>query len=139
MSYQATVSGFFAVSPPLNWLEIKESGFLEESQGSRFPRTSIVLNVESAETETDQGVSQIFTSNVAVPCGRAFDCRNLDEEAENFVTAMNAIGRTVKGVMLVQPHDYGDGEVWRVVVDENGVKKEMAELKWPDGTSVDPV
>jgi hypothetical protein len=28
------------------------------------------------------------------------------------------------------------GDIWRVVADENGVRKETARFQWPDGTEV---
>lgn len=137
MSYTGHVSGSYRIDPPLKWSEIRESRFLEQNQKASKDQTDVVLLVDSEERETDDGVTQILSSNTVVPCRPAFDCRALDEHTEMLVVAMREIGRTVTGEMLVQPHDYGDGGIWRVVVDENGVRKDMAQLTWPDGTSVE--
>ncbi|AXH66277.1 hypothetical protein SEA_SATIS_116 [Streptomyces phage Satis] len=136
MSYTATVTGFLTIEPPLKWSEIRESRFLLENQADGSRDTDVVLDLDREEVETEEGVSTIITCSMAVPCRRAFDCRNLDEDTGLFVEEMKKLGRTVRGEMVAQPRDYGDGGIWRVVVDEEGARKEMAKLQWPDGSEV---
>lgn len=136
MSYLAHVEGSLAINPPLIWAEIRSSRFFDQNQKERSDQTDVVLLVNSTEVETDRGIDTILACNTAIPCRESFDCRDLRAQTESLVQAMQEIGRTVRGEMLVQPHDYGDGGIWRVVVDEKGVKKEMAQLVWPDGTPV---
>lgn len=137
MSYTATVGGYLTIDPPLKWSEIRDSPFLLENQVDGTRDTDVVLHLEREEVETDEGLNTVITSKLAVPCRQAFDCRNLDEDAGLFVKAMEGIGRTVRGELIVQPRDYGDGGIWRVVVDEEGARKEMAKLQWPDGSEVE--
>lgn len=134
MSYEGSVNGLFDIEPPLNWSEIKKSRFyLADKPGSRDD-PGVVLGVERSEVETDDGVSILFTSKVAIPWRESFDCRNLKQDVEALVAEMKEIGRTVKGQMVVDGEWAGD--LWRVVADENGVRKENARFLWPDGTEV---
>jgi hypothetical protein len=137
MSYIATVAGQLTLDPPLKWVEIRESMFFLENQASGMRDTDVVFHLEREEFETDEGVNTVFTCKLAIPCRETFDCRSLDEETALFVRKMAEIGRTVRGELVVQPRDYGDGGIWRVVVDENGTRKEMAKLQWPDGSEVE--
>ncbi len=137
MSYTGTVSGHYAIDPPLKWSEIRDSPFLLENQTSHSQDTDVVLKPEREEEESDTGVLITITCSSAVPCRDAFDCRALEGETTAFMEAMKAMGRMVRGVMTVQPHEYGDGGVWRVVVDGGGVRSEAARLLWPDGSTVD--
>lgn len=137
MSYTATVAGYLTIEPPLKWLEIRESRFLAENQNAPKDDTDVVLHLERNEVETEEGISTIITSAMAIPCRSSFDCRNMHEDVGLFVEEMKRIDRTVRGEIVAQPRDYGDGGIWRVVVDEEGARKEMAKLQWPDGTEVE--
>lgn len=138
MSYTAFVGGYFTIQPELKWSEIRNSKFYLDNK-PQVSRTDpgIVLRVDSNEVETDEGVNTALTCSYAVPWRESFDCRALDEDADALVKAMEEIGRTVRGEMVVQPRDYGDGGIWRVVIDEEGARKEMARLQWPDGSEVE--
>jgi hypothetical protein len=137
MSSTGTVNGFLTIEPPLKWSEIRESPFFVNNQSKPSEDTDVILYVEEEETETEAGRSVVITSSVAIPCRPAFDCRALEEWTKLFVKAMKAIGRSVCGVMIVQPRDFGDGGVWRVIVDGGGVRKEDAKYMWPDGSEVE--
>lgn len=136
MSYTATVAGYLTIKPPLKWAEIRESRFLLENQADGNRDTDVVLHLEREEVETEDGISTIITCGMAVPCRPSFDCRNLKEDTRLFVEEMRKLGRSVSGEMIVQPRDYGDGGIWRVVVDDEGARKEMSKLQWPDGSEV---
>jgi hypothetical protein len=136
MTYTATVAGYLTIEPPLKWSEIRESRFLVENQADGSRDTDVVLHVGREEVETEEGISIIITCRMAVPCRQTFDCRNLDKDTGLLVEEMKKLGRTVQGELVVQPRDYGDGGIWRVVVDYEGSRKEMAKLQWPDGSEV---
>lgn len=134
MSYTGSVKGAFTISPPLKWSEIKNSRFYLDDKPDSRDDPGVVLDVERADEETDSGVSIVFTSSVAVPWRESFDCRNLEGDVQALVVEMAESGRTVQGQMVVS----GDwvGDIWRVVADEQGVRKEMARFQWPDGSDV---
>ena len=134
MSYTGSVTGKFTIDPPLKWSEIKESRFyLGDKPGSRND-PGVILDVERSEIETDDGVSIVFTSSSAVPWRESFDCRNLEQDVKELADAMTEAGRTVRGEMVVGGEWVGD--IWRVISDGAGVRKEEACFQWPDGTEV---
>lgn len=134
MSYTGSVNGEFTIDPPLNWAEIKASRFyLGDKPGSRED-PGVVLSVSRSEEETDSGVSIVFTSSSAVPYRESFDCRDLEKDVKSLSDEMTEIGRTVRGQMVVDGEWAGD--IWRVVADGAGVRKELARFLWPDGTEV---
>lgn len=134
MSYTGSVSGVFTIDPPLPWSEIKNSRFYLDNKPDSRDDPSVVLSVERSEEETDTGISTIFTSNAAIPWRESFDCRDLEKDVKKLAAEMAEIGRTVEGVMVVDGEWAGD--IWRVVADKDGVRKEMARFMWPDGTEV---
>ena len=137
MSYIATVWGHLAIDPPLKWSDIRESRFLLENQADGTRDTDVVLHIQRDEVEHDDGVNTVITCKLAAPCRQSFDCRGLEEDTEMLVKEMLKIGRTVRGELIARPHDSRDGDVWRVVVDENGTRSETAKLQWPDGSEVE--
>lgn len=134
MSYSGSVSGVFTIDPPLPWSEIKGSRFYLDNKPDSRDDPGVVLSVERSEVETDTGISTIFTSNAVIPWRESFDCRNLESDVKKLVAEMTEIGRTVEGVMVVDGEWAGD--IWRVVADKDGVRKEKARFMWPDGTEV---
>lgn len=134
MSYTGSVSGVFTIDPPLSWSEIKDSRFYLDNKPDSRDDPSVVLSVERSEEETDTGISIILTSNTAIPWRESFDCRDLEKDVKKLVAEMGEIGRTVQGVMVVDGEWAGD--IWRVVADKDGVRKEKANFMWPDGTEV---
>lgn len=137
MSYTATVWGYLTIHPPLKWSEIRESRFLLENQMDGTRDTDVVFHPHRDEVESDEGVNTVITCKMAVPCRQSFDCRNLEEDTGLLVREMSKIGRTVRGELIARPHDSRDGDVWRVVVDEEGARTETARLQWPDGSEVE--
>lgn len=134
MSYEGSVDGCFTIDPPLKWAEIKNSRFYLEDKPASRDDPGVVLSVERADVETDDGVSIVFTCSMALPWRESFDCRDLDKDVKALAEEMRGIGRTVQGQMVVN----GDwaGDIWRVVADDDGVRKETASFTWPDGTKV---
>lgn len=135
MSYTGSVSGVLVIDPPLKWSEIKASRFYLEDKVDMSFETAVVLAVDQADKETDEGVSVIFTSNTAIPWRESFDCRGLERDVRALAKDLAETGHTLHGVMTVS----GDWvtDVWRVVADENGVRKEKACFTWPDGSAVE--
>lgn len=133
MSYTGSVNGHFQIEPPLKWAEIKDSRFYLEDKDMSF-ETAVVLAVDRDDKETDDGVSIIFTSSAAVPWRESFDCRGLERDTKALAKDLAETGRTLRGVMTVS----GDWatDVWRVVADGDGVRKEEARFTWPDGSEV---
>lgn len=136
MSYLASVDGQFVISPPLEWFQIRESRFYLDNKGTvSRDDPGIVLLVEEEISETDKGFSTVRTCSVAVPWRESFDCRNLEKDATAFVEAMKKIDRSVSGEMVVTSTEYA-GDIWRVVIDKDGARKEEARFTWPDGSEV---
>jgi hypothetical protein len=135
VSYTASVNGVFTIEPPLTWAEIRDSKFHLTNKPQARDEPGIVLDVERSEEETDTGISTIFTAKFAVPWRESFDCRNLEEDARGLVSEMAEIGRSVRGMMVVTSTEWA-GDIWRVVIDDEGVRKEDARFVWPDGTDV---
>lgn len=137
MSYYARIGGYLKISPPLKWSEIRNSEFFPDTMASTYG-PSIALYAEREDVETDEGVSTLITSNSAGPVTDTdFDCRNLGKDVESLASVMKELGHQVEGVLIVQPRDYGDGGIWRVISDADGVRKEFAKLQWPDGSEVE--
>jgi len=135
MSYTGSVDGQFAIDPPLKWSDIRESRFYLDNKGTvSIDDPGVVLLVDVDVKETDEGESTIRTSRLAVPWRESFDCRKLDKDVKALAEAMAETGRTVTGEMVVTG-DYA-GDIWRVVADKDGVRKEEAKFQWPDGTEV---
>lgn len=136
MSYLASVDGQFMISPPLEWFQIRNSRFyLENKVTVSRDDPGIVLLVEEEISETDKGFDTVRTCSTAVPWRESFDCRNLERDAKAFVEAMREIDRSVSGEMVVTSTEYA-GDIWRVVIDKNGARKETARFTWPDGSEV---
>lgn len=134
MSYTGSVNGYFTIDPPLKWAEIKESRFYLEDKPDSRDDPGVVLRVERSDQETDDGVSIVFTCSMALPWRDSFDCRDLEKDTKALADEMEKIGRTVRGQMVVNGEWAGD--IWRVIADEQGVRKEEARFQWPDGTPV---
>lgn len=139
MSYSAIVGGYLEIEPPLKWSEIRNSKFFVDNNPSGRSDPDVILRLDREDVETEEGISTVFTCKYAVPYRQesVYDCRKLDEDCALLFEQMKETGHTLKGELVVQPRDYGDGGVWRVVVDEEGARKEMAKLQWPDGSEVE--
>lgn len=136
MFYIARVDGYLTIEPPLKWSEFRESRFFIDTNVSADD-PDVVLRLEREDVETDEGVSTVFSCRIAVPCRKgAYDPRNLAEDCSLLFEELKKSGHTLNGELIVQPRDYGDGGIWRVVVDEEGARKEVARLQWPDGSEV---
>lgn len=135
MSYTGSVGGQFAIDPPLKWFEIRDSRFyLENKADVSSDDPGVILLVDEETKETDEGDSTLRTSYLAIPWRESFDCRKLDKDVKALAKYLEGIGRTLRGEMVVSGEWATD--VWRVVSDEQGVRKEAAQFKWPDGTDV---
>ena len=139
MGYQARADGFLQVEPPLEWIDIKSSEFYVENQTSpngRYP--VILLGVEETDRETRTGFTRDLTCSVAVPdSSSVVDFRHLEDDIRKLIEELEQTGRKASGQIIVQPLHYGDGGIWRVVVEGDEVRKEDARLQWPDGSEVD--
>ena len=138
MTYEARADGYLRIEPPLDWFDIKESGFHLENQSfpnGRYPTISLTL--EQVDSETRTGFTRSVTAALVEPeRGGGVDFRKLGDDVKALVEEMTPLGRKVSGQILVRPVYSGDGGTWRVVVDEEGVREEFARHQWPDGTEV---
>jgi hypothetical protein len=137
MSYTARVGGYLTIDPPLRWSEFRESRFfIDNTTVGDDP--DVILRLEREDVDTDEGVTTLFSCKIAVPLrvGSIYDPRNLAEDCGLLFEELKKSGHALKGELVVQPTDYGDGGIWRVVVDDEGARKEMAKLQWPDGSEV---
>ncbi len=137
MSYSARVDGYLEIDPPLRWAEFRESRFFVDNSVSD-DEPDVVLRMDREDIETEDGVSTVFSCKFAVPLrvGSAYDPRNLAGDCGLLFEELKKTGHTLAGELIVQPLDYGDGGIWRVVVDDEGARKETAKLQWPDGSEV---
>lgn len=135
MSYTGRVSGYLSVDPPLKWSQIKDSRFYVENKVVTRGTPSAVLHVDREDVETDTGVNTVLTCRVVGPFRDSpYDARSMEEDVVELVKEFT--GHTFRGELVVDGDDFG-GDIWRVVCDEDGVRKEQAQLLWPDGSKVE--
>ncbi len=137
MTQMARVGGYLKIEPPLKWSEFRESRFfIDNNINSDDP--DVILRMDREDVETDEGVSTAFTCKIAVPLQQDgfYNPRNLVEDCDLLFEELKGLGHTLSGELIVQHRDYGEGGIWRVVVDDEGARKEMAKLQWPDGSEV---
>jgi hypothetical protein len=127
------VLGELCIEPPLTLAEIKQSSFLSTSDGGTRV-ADVVLQLTQETRETDTEVVTVITCERAVPWTTStYDAGNLLEDVKELVAECGE--RKVSGQMIAY-----DTEIWyvtRVVVDEDGVREEVAKMIWPDGTEVE--
>jgi len=84
----------------------------------------------------EQGAAWFFNFSETVAdaddsdSGRTY---NLEGIVESIVKVANADGVSVNGVVIVHGQQ-SNTDIWRVVVDDNRVRKEKAVISWPDGS-----
>lgn len=135
MGYDARVVGYLTIAPPLNWAEIRNSRLYAATTNGRSARLpDVVLQVDSREMETDQGVTTVLSSQFIVPCTESrYQVRSLAEDVQEAIDTFK--GHEVRGTLTLWGEEFGD--IRRIVVDEDGVREEEAILSWPDGSKVE--
>lgn len=136
MSYDSTVRGELRIDPPLKWGQIRESRFYDADgigrPGDRQP--DVLLDVEREDTETEEGIVTRLHCRRVIPYQSApYTARTLLEDVRELYEAFP--GHAVRGQLVA--YDEEPGQIWRVVADDAGVRKEWARLVWPDGTEVE--
>lgn len=136
MSDSTRVVGHLTITPPLNWAEIRSTRFYTAVAGGRHSGNmpDMILQVDSREVETDEGVNTVLSSQFVVPCTDSrYRLRSLTEDVKELCETFK--DHEVRGELTLWGEDYGD--IRRVVVDEDGVREEKATLSWPDGSEVE--
>lgn len=98
------------------------------------------LRVETVKAIVTVGTQTTHTG-VAVTTGVEFDVserkvHNLESEVRAFVSSVDSRNlTTVNGTIEVFGEDSTD--IWRLIVENSVVRREEAEVRWPDGSRVD--
>lgn len=135
MSYSGRVDGYLSVKPPLKWSQIKDSRFFVENKVSSHGTPRIAMLVDREDRETDEGVNTVLTCRTVGPLrDTPYDARLMEDDVLALVREFPE--HEFRGELVVDGEDFG-GDVWRVVCDNEGVRKEHAQLLWPDGSKVE--
>ena len=135
MSYTGRVTGYLSVKPPMKWSQIKDSKFFIENKAVGRGTPRIAMCVDRDDRETDEGVNTVLTCRTIGPLrDTPYDARQMEDDVAELVAAFP--DHAFRGELVVDSEDFG-GDVWRVVSDEEGVRKEVALLLWPDGSKVE--
>lgn len=136
MGARIFVRGELRIEPPLKLSQIKASSFLPVGDGGGRI-AEIELQLARDETETDTSLVTVVTCNRVAPwTSSPYDARNLLESVEALME--ECAGHDVTGQLVMYDSEFL-GCVARIVVDENGVREERAQLVWPDGSEAEPL
>lgn len=135
MGYYSRTHGAIAIIPPLTWDEYKNSPF-RDNRHSEY--RDAILHMEHATWTRDapeppqEGGPEIVATELRGHQDN-HKCYNMEKHLNEFVAAFP--GRTYDGYLIRSGERQGDLE--RYTITNGKVIAEKAELRWPDGTSVD--
>jgi hypothetical protein len=134
----ARVTGRIRVKPPLAYPELKESPFNPDTPGNKGYGSGgrdVVFALDTAKTEVDDDLVLRITASALVPWSEDnYKGYEVEEHVEEAVV-LHGAGHRFDGEIVIYGEDAGD--ISRVVVRDNEVTRERAEIRWPDGSTVD--
>lgn len=134
------VRGKITITPPLSWLEFKDSGlYHEEGLGPpwRDEREYVHLDVTSTTVDTAEGPLNRREAAAILPPEGSWP----RDEGAALIHEIVALIDTTRdkhsydGELIFFGIDTGD--ISRVVIKDNRAAFEQAAVVWPDGTSLD--
>ncbi|HEU5475666.1 MAG TPA: DUF6205 family protein [Actinophytocola sp.] len=134
MGYESTLTGEITIRPAVRWVDYRDSMFREDGDRTLSIRLSESVNKSS----NDDGEVLTRTATAIVP--RSIDrgvYYNLANELRVLLEQIPAGKHRFDGYLTRKGEEQGD--VQRYWIDADGtVQSETADMRWPDGTAVEP-
>ncbi len=130
MGYVTHFYGEFAIEPPLNWAQVRDSHFSPDHfEEHRF---DVKLRVEEEAVDTDEG-QMIRRTGVALEPAYEEDMRGYDivEHVQRFLDTYGP-EHTLSGRLDCEGEETGD--LWRLEIHDGRAVKVTPRIIWPDGT-----
>jgi len=129
MGYYTSVSGEFAIEPPLTWAEFKDSPFNGRSLDAYDGIKEVALRSVEERVDTEEGTLTRVTATALVP--ESEEARRYYNLVEHLQEAIDAFpGHTFTGRFHCEGEDTGD--LWRVIIRNGRAVKVEPEIVWPD-------
>jgi hypothetical protein len=136
MGYYSHVTGRIEITPPLRWVDVQASDFVNDP----WMRTGKEVAYEIKEAIEDTGEGVITRRHaVAIVASNEETAKfyELDRHLADAVREVLRAGSRVSGHLIRSGESQGDVERLRATNDHNEpVISERAALYWPDGTRV---
>lgn len=129
MGYVTSFRGEIAITPPIQWGQIKNSPFLPDNAKSNDK--DVMFHVEQVERETDDGTLSVRSAVGLVTTwedgARGYNIVAHVQEAINSYPGHEFTGRL---------NCYGEesGDLWRLEVHGRRAVKVEPRIVWPDGS-----
>lgn len=127
MGYNTSVEGSIAITPPLNWSQIKDSPFNPER--GRLDGMDVVFAVDEETVDTHEGTLTRRTAEALVPAWEeAYKAYNLVKHVQQVIDAFP--GHDFTGHLECEGEENAD--MWRVVVRDGRAVKVTPRIVWPE-------
>lgn len=132
MGYLSRLRGRISIAPPLRWSEFKDSKYRKYSKAD----TRVVFEEQDETSETDDGFFERRWAIALIPASEdQLTHYGLEDDLVAFVAELGR-GREFIGCLIREGEEQGDVERYSIV--DGGVRTEKAELRWPDGSVIQP-
>jgi Family of unknown function (DUF6205) len=129
MGYLTRVEGQITITPPLRWSEMKDSQFY----GGESKGMDVTIQLKNTWEETDEGYFDRRLGVALVPASEErFKAYSIDEHLKMAVEEFGRQGHKLEGYFEGSGEE--DGDLWRLVVKDNQVKRLVPKVVWPDET-----
>lgn len=125
MGYENRFTGEIAITPPLTWAEIRDSG-----DSARI--TDVRLRIRESVQDTDTGQVVIKFADAIVPLEMTYSGRNVEDDIQAVVDHYGPRGHSFGGYIQVQwDSGFDDPIPQRYLVRDGRVVAVKPRLVWP--------
>lgn len=121
-AYDSHHTGEITITPPLTWAQSKSDTLLN--------LRDLKLHTEEERTETDTGITAVFTGTAIAPAySYSYNGHHIREELQAVINAFP--DHQFAGTITAQPDD-PDGLPWRYIIRDRTVIQQNAQHVWVD-------